>query len=249
MCIIIYNKQDKLKSSVIKEASKSNPDGAGIMYSLNNKLNVFKNRKNGKVIDEYYRIRKLYPNILIVLHFRIATDGGINDKNCHPYLVNDKTALMHNGILTNYCNRNTAMSDTRLFIKDVLMHFDNSVLWTDPMISLIRQAVGYGNKLVLLRNDGTSVILNEHLGHWDKDKENWFSNSSYKEYLVTSLSRERESCIPYTASGWNSKRGEVKPLDNEMCDYCGKMLYSWYERDKHTCTTCLTALNAEPFND
>lgn len=241
MCIIIYNKTGKLESNVINESSKSNPDGAGIMYSLDNKLHVFKNRKNNIVIDEYRRVRKMNPDILIVLHFRIATDGGVNHENCHPYMVNSNTALAHNGILTNYTSRNTSMSDTRLFIKDILGTIESRVLWRPQILSLVRQAIGYGNKIVMLRSDGESVILNEHLGYWDEKKNNWFSNSSYK--TARQFFYEQEDIWYPAKSTWNAKRGEVSALDTEFCDYCGRPLYSIYERDHKACTECIKAFN------
>ena len=179
MCIAILNKSGVLSNKALNMASNNNPDGAGMMYARDGKVHIFKSLKNKEVIAEYKKFREDNHITPVVLHFRIATDGGITTDNCHPYRVNDDTALVHNGILSNYSNQKTNMSDTRLFIVDILSKIDNSVLFTDYMNKLIGQAIDY-NKLIVLNESGLYMIVNEFLGHWDDGKTNWFSNDSYK---------------------------------------------------------------------
>jgi len=240
MCIIIYNRRGTLDSTMLHRASEANPDGAGLMYAYRQKLHVFKNIENEKVIARYYEIRKSHPDMVIVLHFRIATDGEVNTKTCHPYMVNDFTGLMHNGILSSYTGRKSDKSDTQLFISENMADIPNDVLWTDAFLSMCRLAIGYGNKFVLLRNDGLSAILNEGLGDWDKKKNNWFSNSSYKK-------KEERWTGMYNLTSWTPSRVlDDSPIDwTKRCSMCGGMLHSRNENRMGYCDHCIKDYSIE----
>lgn len=231
MCIIIYNSKGKLDSHELQEASQSNPDGAGLMYAVGGKLHIFKDRKNQKTIEMYHKVRKTYPNILIVLHFRISTDGGVNTENCHPYQVNKDIGLCHNGILSKYSGKKTTKSDTRIFMDDLIAPFPTEVIWTDAFMRLVEQAISFGNKFVLLNNKGESYILNESLGHWDKAKVNWYSNSSYK------IAKVVQSTYPYTTAwDWKNRKNPVAVA--HVCKWCGNKLYSEVAIARGTCPEC-----------
>lgn len=239
MCIIIYNSKGKLDSHELQTASKANPDGAGLMYAVHGKLIVFKDRKNQKTIEMYFKVRKTYPNIPIVLHFRISTDGGVNTENCHPYSVNKDIAVCHNGILTKYTGKQTDKSDTRIFIDDLLKPFATEIIWTVPFMRLVEQAISFGNKFVLMNNKGESYILNESLGHWDKKKENWYSNSSYKPTKVY------QSSLPYTTNwDWKNRKTDNKFKETTKCAYCGTPLYSEVAIERGSCPNCHSILTA-----
>ena len=238
MCIIIYNRKGRLDGDMLKRASDANPDGAGMMYSVDGVLHVFKNMKNGKVIDEYFRVRKLYPEVAIGLHFRIRTDGLLNLAGCHPYRVNDKTSLMHNGIIAKYSGRGSAKSDTQLFIDDLLAKMDDDVLWSASVLSLISQAIGYGNKFLLFRKNGEAAILNEHYGHWDKAKNNWFSNDSHKP-------KNAKWDGNYNKYGtWKPQRvfDYIGGSSLMRCQFCNDWLISSGEIEHGTCRKCLVEI-------
>ena len=48
------------------------------------------------------------------------------------------------------------------------------------------EALGAGNKIALLYDDGNYHILNEQQGKWDEGV--WYSNHSYKGYFSTNAS-------------------------------------------------------------
>ena len=221
MCIIILNKKGKLSEKVLQQASLSNRDGAGIMYAVNGKIHVRKSLDNNDIIAEYNRVRKDFPDIAIGLHFRIKTDGEIDTANCHPYKVNEGTYLMHNGILRDYSGLNTAESDTRLFIHDVLKHVPGKTLLKPYMVNLIRQAIGGNNKFLIMRATGQYLLVNEKVGHYDEAGDNWFSNSSY--------------CSP-------KKHRSINPI-NWKCQYCGKRLKNMHERASMMCDFCWEYIN------
>ena len=237
MCIAILNKSGQLGKKELHQASQSNPDGAGMMYSDGRKIHVFKSLINKEVIEKYREFRSKDNHTPVVLHFRIATDGGITQENVHPYKINDQVQLVHNGILQNYSGKKTAMSDTRLFIADILSLIPTKEIFTNHMLKLIGQAIGY-NKFILLRNNGEWAIVNESLGHWDKEKNNWFSNTSYKPVIAA---------IPVVYSGasykgqakYYQRHGHSKSMrQDEYCIGCGMTLYG-KEKKLGYCKWCL----------
>lgn len=235
MCIIILNKEGVLPESQLKNASQRNPDGAGIMYAVKGVLHHRKSLQNSEIISEYYRVRNAFPEAPIALHFRIATDGGVTTDNCHPYPVNPDMMLMHNGILTNYANRHTAMSDTRLFIADILTHITPLEIFKPHMAKLIEQAIG-SSKFVIMHKNGEVIIVNEGVGVWSKDKRNWYSNQS--------AFQPPKQKVKYVAGfGGNSLNGRKSAPPAQLkhewfCDYCGELLLSNQERRLGTCQTC-----------
>lgn len=179
MCIIILNKKGLLSKETIKNCWENNSDGAGMMYSINNKLEIFKELKNfNKFYNHYVEVRKEYPKKYIGLHFRIATHGLVNEENLHPYEINENLYVMHNGIITINSNYNNVhLSDTAIFVNDILKKLPEDFLYQDHLVELIRGYID-NSKLLFMDNKGKAWILNSDLGEWTKD--NWFSNNTYK---------------------------------------------------------------------
>lgn len=126
----------------------NNPHGAGIMYA----------GKDGKVyIDKGYmdwtsfieRLRTLgtpaqVREMGVVLHFRIATHGGVNPGNTHPFPVSSsvsaltklrgtcKVGVAHNGIIP--IEPRDGISDTMEFVASELapLAAKNPAWYTDP---------------------------------------------------------------------------------------------------------------------
>lgn len=220
-----------LANDQLLRASLNNPHGAGIMWSANGKINHRKSLENSDIIAEYKRVRKENPNVIIALHFRIMTDGGITTDNCHPYFVSKaKTGsiyLMHNGRLTAYSNRNTAKSDTRLYIADILKHFTPAQIMQDHFLKLVQQAIGSNNKFVLMNAQGETAIVNQGAGHWQD--ENWYSNKSYEPKLSKDAGR-----VP--------SRVKVKMREKaDFCEICSSFLFSELERENEMCEYCENA--------
>ena len=236
MCIIILNRIGRLPISTLKESAKNNPDGGGIMYENKGKIYMERSLDTKKIIEVYYLLRDYYPNKPLFIHFRIATDGDIDVQNCHPYKVSNKVSVMHNGILINYSNRNTDQSDTRLFIGDILSNIPEEQLYTNWMRKLLQQAIGQYNKLVFLNSQGRFMIVNEDMGHWDKQKLNWFSNITYQRPL-----RKKGKKVFITPSPPLSRRTTAVYPKFEFCDVCGAEVYPW---ENKMCVSCSSAYNA-----
>jgi predicted glutamine amidotransferase len=192
----------KLPSKQILETCfKNNPDGAGFMYATKGQVYIkkgfmdyhaFESNLNStlKKIDEI--------KTPMVLHFRITTQGGVNQACTHPFplskQMNDlrqlnvatEIGVAHNGIISltsegyySYKSYNTRVidySDTMKFITDYLSLIIKSPKYykDDDTIELIERLCG--SKLAILDCNGHCELI----GNFTKDSGIYYSNDSYK---------------------------------------------------------------------
>lgn len=191
MCLIVVNQVLKITLSEFESMWSINKDGLGIMYLNHNKeIVTFKMLAKNIIELEYFYdvvyspIYNNQENSEIVIHFRYATDGDINLKNCHPFVFENKHgefALMHNGVMPNKyrnysCSSNYVTSDTNNFVEDFLKAHDLGFNEEDK--KKITDEVGY-NKLVVLSPIKLHII-NENLFHYRNG--NMFSNLNWIRY-------------------------------------------------------------------
>lgn len=187
MCIAIYRPSNViLTKALLKQSFLNNPDGWGIAFPNDKKTEmVVKRSVSGfrKFWKEYQEIPQEKP---MLIHFRIATSGKINEANCHPFLIDKRHALIHNGSIKSKLNEECdTASDTALFVEKKLKPlFENFNLkkhfWASAAFKwMMEEVLGWDNKMVILSADGFEVIYNEKRGEWEH--EAWFSNTSYKE--------------------------------------------------------------------
>ena len=174
MCIAILNTAGIIPEEYLFNSYQNNPDGNGIIWAENNTLYTFKTFDYDQFVNKYYSIRDRIQTP-IALHFRIATSGQVDLKNCHPFSVNKNLAFIHNGVIPNMGNN--TLSDTYLYNETVLKQLQNNFLKSRQIREKISKEIGY-SKLVFLDNNARYTIINEHYGHWHKN--NWYSNDSYK---------------------------------------------------------------------
>ena len=211
MCIIILNKKGLIPRNTLNECCESNPDGMGLMYAKNGKIKIIK-----EIIDfdsfysKYMKIRIKHKGN-IALHFRIRTAGNVNEKNIHPFFVNQNLAFMHNGILDIEVPKNSEISDTMIFNEHILKNLPDDFLNYAGNVELIKNYIT-SSKLLFMDSYGQVTIINEDKGNWLKD--NWFSNYSY--------------CYS----------GQSYEFIDE-CDVCGKPTYTDREVYSGLCATCL----------
>jgi len=180
MCIAVLNKGGKLSPQILQQMWESNPQGAGLMYVDKNtkELVTYKTTFERKFYWEYDVAKNRAKDGVVVLHFRIATQG-FGEGNLHPF-VNKRNNLgfVHNGILNDYCHRGHIKSDTALFHADVVQQLDASFVYDDTLIERMEKYVGNYNKLIFMNLVGHCAIINEKAGMWVGD--DWFSNDSFK---------------------------------------------------------------------
>jgi len=109
MCVAIYKPENVQMPSLdtLKKCWEANPDGAGFaLFTGGDKYAIeihkgYMTWKQFKAAFEKYRLADFTGDLL--LHFRIATHGGISPGNTHPFsLTKDVKLLKHTNVLTNY---------------------------------------------------------------------------------------------------------------------------------------------------
>ena len=180
MCIaILKTKKGKITDEALRNSFRSNPDGAGIAYTIDGKLMVEKGIFSAQELIEKVRAAEKVCDGAMLIHCRIGTSGEKTAYNTHPFIVNDKVCLIHNGVLDIDVPDNSKENDTQIFIKRFLSKVRPYDLMHNKSIHrMIEELIGKSNKFVLLDNKGYYKILNEKAGHW---KDNvWYSNSTYQ---------------------------------------------------------------------
>lgn len=114
-------------------------DSAGIC-TADEKLHLLKNV--GRV--DQFKNNSL-PGTMGIAHSRWATHGGVCQKNAHPFLIDDRFALVHNGIIENYLElKEELRNDGALFSSDtdseVIVHLIAKNFTTD-LVSAVRETV------------------------------------------------------------------------------------------------------------
>lgn len=180
MCIIaIQPNGTNIPKNILRNCWDSNNDGAGIMYCDNGKIIVHRELTSFNKFFELKRnADKLNTNI--VMHFRIATSGGINNNNIHPFKVNDNLYFCHNGILDIDVPNGSPINDTQIYSNAFLKGMPNDFHLNHSIMNLIEYSIGNRNKFVFLDSNGEFHILNESAGIWHNGA--WYSNSSFQSY-------------------------------------------------------------------
>jgi predicted glutamine amidotransferase len=180
MCIAILNKTSLLPIETIKHSFNNNPDGAGLCAIIGGKIVIHKelNSKNYKSFYAKYVELRTKTQLPVLLHFRIGTSGIKDERNIHPFLINSKLALIHNGMIS-YNVINKDFSDTWHFTQ-LLKSLKNParLLNSKSLEYQMLSAFTKGSKIALLHVSGEFSILNETAGKWHDDT--WYSNETYK---------------------------------------------------------------------
>lgn len=122
MCLIAISKNGPLPTEFLLSASDCNPDGIGVACLLPDGQWLV---RRAMAIEDLC-IDDLHRYALQVWHFRIATSGDIDLRNCHPLTVSPEAPsglaeeigadfLFHSGVLRS--PRDKSLSDTAVLAK------------------------------------------------------------------------------------------------------------------------------------
>ncbi len=179
MCIAVLKKEGMiLTEQTIRNCWEANDDGAGFMYAEKGKLHIHKGYFS---LDKFLEAYEPHKNKLAVLHFRIRTHGNIDTDNCHPFVVDNNLAFVHNGTITGVSMHDNTKSDTWHFNEQIIKELRKKYksFFLDPIMQkLIKDSIGW-SKLIFLNSKGQYSIVGESAGTWDSNC--WFSNGSYKD--------------------------------------------------------------------
>lgn len=196
MCIIVAkNKGFELpKKEILKNCFDNNSDGAGFMYTLNNKVIIDKGYM--KFEDLWKRLQNLQneidiKNTPIVLHFRIGTSGNFDASCTHPFSLTNKDnklkeldaianiGIAHNGIISSYADAKSELSDTQLFIKKFLFplyKIDKNFYNNKDIQDIIEKVTS--SKFAILTNKNELITI----GNFIEKDGILYSNYSFENY-------------------------------------------------------------------
>ena len=234
MCILILKKAGYSLPSKdrLKTCYNNNDDGAGYAYSDGHAVHIKKGFFNFE--DFYNELRADYKKhdlkkAAVLLHFRIATSGGVNERKTHPFILSNKSkevnryakevitsspVVGHNGVFTGYVYG--GLSDTQNFIKDFLHGVYNSNLSDNLKNYLIKKEIG-SSKLLILEPSGHV----KKYGDFIEDGGALYSNTSYKDrYYYTAPAAAPKYSNLYDGYNWDDWDGfkEYSIEDDEPTD-------------------------------
>lgn len=225
MCVIAFAPKnvDIPKDEVMSDMFDYNSDGAGIAYTLNNRVYVEKGYMEYKEFANALagiekRLKKAGTStkeVPMAFHFRIGTHGPNSRGLTHPFPVAQKTKffealdyktdimMMHNGVITSVTPVNDT-SDTVQYIRDVVhpLYIQDKKFFTNDNYTRLLANTINGSRLLFLDRDGDFSII----GDWKTDKNSpgvFFSN----------LNHNYTYSMPYrfkygTSCSYDSKVGE-----------------------------------------
>lgn len=244
MCIIIAKTkvQKAPEIETIKTCFKNNPDGAGFMYTYNNKVVIDKGYMDvNSFITRYKFLKKKFNNFKnksLLMHFRISTSGKTTPEYTHPYVITDKLkdmkiikaycniGVMHNGVLHDYTPKDNTSNDTMQYIKKYLYkQYKSKQLFTDKTKKAIEKT---GSRFAILTKKD-----NIHLyGKFIKDG-NYYSNDSYIEYRYTYSNYDSNILIDdNTQVIIDGYTIESRYLKTQVNSY---FIYNWYDMILYEC--------------
>lgn len=202
VCALQTKNQALFTYDEIKHMARTNPHGAGIMWTDGKTVYYRKGYFNvDKFYEDYVAIKTNKTTRDVAIHFRIGTGSAIDVANCHPFPITSvkkriKSAkgtcdvgVMMNGIIGNSTKE---FSDTALYVMNNLkcyydadrrffMHFNKRQL------NLFENEI-HGTRFILMSKEGTRLF---GLGWSDYEGKAQVSNRYWIPKPVTSYYYDR----------------------------------------------------------
>ncbi len=180
MCVIIYQPKDSyLKRDRAKRLWAANPDGGGFaFFDDQGDLQVSKSMVFNQFWKDFEQARSQFPKRQFLAHMRIATHGKVALDNVHPFPLNERQALAHNGIFHKLPDDPlNEISDTRMFIEQILPSFKMRWLDDSDTFAMVEDYLGWSRMAIINNNPRLAYqtyLFNEAAGT-HKDGM-WFSS-------------------------------------------------------------------------
>lgn len=228
MCMLTYYPDGTQPDvTALLNGAEMNADGHGFAIVTRHARNPIVRRylNPEAAVREFVRLRREFDDGPAMFHSRWGTAGELGLVNVHPFKIDRRTLIAHNGVLPRAMQplKGDRRCDTRLFAEDMLRGEDLS---DTKVRNQIAHMIGKGNKLVILstRPDyAPSYIVNEDQGHWVGDT--WYSNMDF--------------------TGWWRKpliqRQDDDALDGDIelsCLYCGSLDLDHVSDVCNSCDAC-----------
>lgn len=185
MCIAVAKQAGLiLTEKTLRNCFENNPDGAGFCIEANGNLTIF---KGYFTFEDFYAAYRPHEAEKALLHFRIRTHGNIDVTNCHPFVVSEDIAFVHNGII-NSVSAKGAESDTirfnQLYLQPIVANLGQEALTSPALKKLIEHFIGYSKLAMFVKGQEEFLFFNENLGNRSKEGI-WFSNLSWQSAGTT----------------------------------------------------------------
>lgn len=210
MCIILTCEPGvRPDFDLVETCFWNNPDGAGLMWIENGKVQVSKGYTDENEL--FKMIEDVPKNSRLVIHMRIATSGGIDVGTCHPFpICNDletlheadwecDAAIAHNGIIAGMkTDAKLGISDTVRFVSTIVndLYTKNGI--NKSVCRRIKRAAP-GNRFAVMTSNGKVRRLGD--GWETVTKGIHASNSSWRyDRWATKWSKWSYTPSTYTTS-------------------------------------------------
>jgi glutamine amidotransferase len=246
MCIIVVKPSNKvITRRTLKNCFTSNSDGAGLMFSVDGALVIDKGYFGFRAFYKRFRsYERAHPNANFVLHFRIATSGGIHVSTCHPFRVHKTLGFVHNGIFSGLGTK--YLSDTQIFNINILQKLPPNFMDIDRARKQISDYIVTSlSKVVFLDNEGNYTIVNESNGHWDEGI--WYSNYGYLPASYYTGKYYDDGYYTDYANAYNTKKRCLICscwTDIEKIDWINNISFEGKTQNGWVCNFCNDFINA-----
>ena len=214
MCLAIAKQAGILPNwKYLETGFKKNPDGAGFAIARRGRVEI---HKGFFTFSAFRQAFEPFAKRAAAIHFRYATHGKVDQRNCHPFsIVHGKLAMIHNGVLNICTKSDPTWSDTYHYAESVLRPLARCdiAFARRPHMKFLGEAAIGSNKMVFLDSRGRFTIWNEKMGV--RDGNVWYSNTGYKPPAVV---HERITGL-FRESIWDSLPDKIDPpeFDHRDC--------------------------------
>ena len=232
MCIIIAKSEGVALPSLdtLKICNTNNDDGCGLAYHKKGGDKVHIKKDFLTVEDMWdYITENITVDDSAIIHFRLATSGLVDFGNRHPFPLSNedeklrspelstKIAVAHNGVFSRWNNEKGDLSDTQLFIKNVLSDklIRDNLKGNLAIQTLLSDFIG-GSKLAILDNTGHLSVW----GHFHKDDGLYYSNQSYQTVRITYFNFDAWNEYKQMEIGYRGQEDNPSPVVGEICSSC-----------------------------
>ena len=190
MCVIVSKGMGVAlpKDEYLRNAADNNKDGIGaaLHKAGTNEVIIKKDFLNVEALLTWLHL-VVVPEDSLIIHFRIATSGLVDEGNRHPFPITKnkellretnlvcQSAVAHNGVLTDY-GKHATYSDSQKFILDILSDDAIKNNLTNPTILKLINSFLSRDRLCIMLATGQQILL----GDFHEDEKVKYSNLSYK---------------------------------------------------------------------
>jgi hypothetical protein len=190
MCLLITSTVGLPAKEVLEQAAKSNPDGNGLAFAYNGKIQLFKGLSVDQM-EEHFRAIKL-P---MLIHFRFATIGDKVPELCHPFPVTEKvqTDLRMKDLDMVFAHNGTIRTWKELLLSSLKGKVPPGSHWSDSRAIAylvwrygedVLNIVDPSDRFAVMKGDGSITRYGNFV---ELEKGMFFSNTVWKPFERASI--------------------------------------------------------------